>query len=50
MLMKFTNDTLLAQGIAYVARYPYNELNRTSPEGKRHYTTLDFEQPILEVL
>jgi len=39
--MKFTNDTLLAQGIAYVARYPYNELNRTSPEGKRHYTTPD---------
>ena len=41
MLMKFTNDTLLAQGIAYVAKYPYNELNRTSPEGKRHYTTPD---------
>ena len=39
--MKFTNDTLLARGIAYVARYPYNELNRTSPEGKRHYTTPD---------
>ena len=39
--MKFTNDTLLAQGIAYVARYPYNELNRTSAEGKRHYTTPD---------
>jgi len=39
--MKFTNDTLLAQGIAYVSRYPYNELNRTSPEGKRHYTTPD---------
>jgi genome maintenance exonuclease 1 len=41
MQMKFTNDTLLAQGIAYVARYPYSELNRTSPEGKRHYTTPD---------
>jgi len=39
--MKFTNDTLLAQGIAYVAKYPYNELSRTSPEGKRHYTTPD---------
>jgi genome maintenance exonuclease 1 len=39
--MKFTNDTLLAKGIDYVAKYPYNELNRTSPEGKRHYTTPD---------
>jgi genome maintenance exonuclease 1 len=39
--MKFTNDALLAKGIAYVARYPYNELNRTSAEGRRHYTTPD---------
>ena len=44
MMMKFTNDTLLAQGIAYVARYPYSELSKTSPEGKRHYTTPDGRQ------
>jgi len=40
-MMKFDNNTLLAHGIAYVAKYPYNELNHTSPEGKRHYTTPD---------
>ena len=39
--MKFDNNTLLAQGIAYVARYPYSELNKTSPEGRRHYATPD---------
>lgn len=43
-MMKFTNDTLLAKGIAYVARYPYSELSKTSPEGKRHYTTPDGRQ------
>jgi hypothetical protein len=42
--MKFDNDTLLAQGIAYVSRYPYSELSKTSPEGKRHYTTPDGRQ------
>ena len=39
--MKFTNDTLLTKGIAYVARYPYDSLSKTSPEGRRHYTTPD---------
>jgi len=39
--MKFTNDAFLAKGIDYVPRYPYNELSRTSPEGRRHYTTPD---------
>ena len=42
--MKFTNDTLLAKGIDYVARYPYSELSKTSPEGRRHYTTPDGRQ------
>ena len=39
--MKFNTDLLLAQGIASVAKYPYNQLTRSSPEGKRHYTTPD---------
>jgi len=42
--MKFKNDTLLAHGIVYVARYPYSELSKTSPEGRRHYTTPDGRQ------
>jgi len=41
MLMKFNDSILLDKGIAYVARYPYNELSRASPEGKRHYVTPD---------
>jgi len=39
--MKFNDSILLDKGIAYVARYPYNELSRASPEGKRHYVTPD---------
>jgi len=31
----------MAQGIAYVSRYPYSELSKASPEGRRHYTTPD---------
>ncbi len=39
--MKLTIQTFQAQGIPYIARYPYNELKRTSLKDSRHYVTPD---------
>ena len=39
--MKIPPEALQSKGIVYVEKYPYNELNRKSKNGKRHYQTPD---------
>jgi hypothetical protein len=39
--MKFTEDVLHHKGIAYIKKYPYDELSKTAKNGKRHYETPD---------
>ena len=42
--MKITEDVLKSKGIAYVQKFPYDELSKTSKNGKRHYNTPDGRQ------
>ena len=42
--MKITEDVLQSKGIAYVQKFPYDELSKTSKNGKRHYNTPDGRQ------
>ena len=42
--MKISEDVLKSKGIAYVQKFPYNELSKTSKNGKRHYATPDGRQ------
>jgi genome maintenance exonuclease 1 len=39
--MKIPPEALQSKGIAYVQRFQYDELNRASRNGKRHYETPD---------
>ena len=39
--MKITENALKCKGIPYVQKYPYEELSKTSKDGKRHYATPD---------
>jgi hypothetical protein len=39
--MKISEDILKNRGIAYVQKYPYEELSRVARNGKRHYATPD---------
>ena len=40
-MMKIPIDVLKDKGIAYVQKYPYQELSKTAKNGKRHYATPD---------
>ena len=40
-MMKISEDILKDRGIAYVQKYPYEELSRVARNGKRHYETPD---------
>ena len=42
--MKISEDVLKSKGIAYVQKFPYDELSKTSKNGKRHYNTPDGRQ------
>lgn len=42
--MKIPSETFKDKGIDYVQRFDYNELNRSSRNGKRHYETPDGRQ------
>ena len=42
--MKISEDVLKSKGIPYIQKYPYNELSKTSKNGKRHYETPDGRQ------
>ena len=42
--MKISEDVLKTKGIAYIKKYPYDELSKTSKNGKRHYATPDGRQ------
>ena len=44
MTMKISEDILKSKGIAYVQKFPYDELSKTSKNGKRHYNTPDGRQ------
>ena len=37
--MKISEDVLKSKGIPYVQKYPYQDLSKTSKNGKRHYVT-----------
>jgi len=37
--MKISEDVLKNKGIPYVQKYPYQNLSKTSKDGKRHYVT-----------
>ena len=37
--MKISEDVLKSKGIPYVQKYPYQDLSRTSKDGKRYYVT-----------
>ena len=37
--MKISQDVLKSKGIPYVQKYPYQDLSRTSKDGKRYYVT-----------
>ena len=39
--MKISEDVLKSKGIAYIQKFPYNELSKTAKDGKRHYETPD---------
>lgn len=39
--MKITESILKERGISFVKRYPYDLINRTNKNGKRHYETPD---------
>ena len=39
--MKITENILKSKGIPYVQKYPYSNLNKTTKDGKRYYTTPD---------
>jgi len=39
--MKISENVLKDKGIPYVQKYPYEELSKTSKDGKRYYTTPD---------
>ena len=42
--MKIPEDVLKSKGITYVQKFPYDELSKTSKNGKRHYNTPDGRQ------
>ena len=42
--MKISEDVLKSKGIAYIQKYPYSDLSKTSKNGKRHYETPDGRQ------
>ena len=42
--MKITEDVLKSKGIAYIQRYPYEELEKVTKNRKRHYETPDGRQ------
>ena len=42
--MKISKDVLKLKGIAYIQKYPYDELSKVSKNGKRHYATPDGRQ------
>ena len=39
--MKISEDVLKSKGIAYIQKYPYSDLSKSSKIGKRHYVTPD---------